>query len=56
MLATQFDFTPAEISNIAKKYAMEKLLGLKKSQILTIIELGESERFIRQNQVRCVGF
>jgi hypothetical protein len=56
ILATQFDFTPAEISNIAKKYAMEKLLGLKKNQISTIIELGESERFIRQNQVRCVGF
>ncbi len=44
-LVDQFDLTPGEIFNISRRFAVEKLLGLKKTKLKTLIELCETERF-----------
>jgi hypothetical protein len=57
-LVNQFDFTPGEIANIARRFKVEQLLGLKKTKIQTLLSLCETERFIKGNTVqqKSIGF
>lgn len=55
-LTSQYALTPAEISNVAKKYSMEKLLGLTKTKMETLLELCEMERYNIQKSMLQIGF
>jgi len=45
LLANAFALTPGEISNIARRFAAEKLLGLEDTRLNTLIALCETERY-----------
>jgi SpoVK/Ycf46/Vps4 family AAA+-type ATPase len=45
LLANAFALTPGEISNVARRFAAEKLLGLEDTRLNTLIELCETERY-----------
>lgn len=55
-LTSHYNLTPAEISNVAKKYSMEKLLGLTRTKMETLIELCEMERYNIQKSMLQIGF
>ncbi len=54
-LVKQFDFTPGEINNVARRFMVENLLGLEKSRLQTLQELCETEHYER-NQTSNIGF
>jgi hypothetical protein len=54
-LVKQFDFTPGEINNVARRFMVENLLGLEKSRLQTLQELCETEHYER-NHTSNIGF
>lgn len=48
ILAQEFDFSPAEISNIKKKYEIDKILGSKIKRLPLIQSLCRNERILDQ--------
>lgn len=54
-LVKQFDFTPGEINNVARRFMVESLLGLEKSRLQTLQELCETEHYER-NHTSNIGF
>ncbi len=54
-LVKQFDFTPGEINNVARRFMVENLLGLEKSRLQTLQELCETEHH-EGNQTSNIGF
>ena len=55
VLVKQFDFTPGEINNVARRFMVENLLGLEKSRLQTLQELCETEHYER-NHTSNIGF
>ena len=57
-LSKEYDFSPGEISNIKRKYDIEKILGNKQSRISLIQSLCKNERIIiqRLQSSKAVGF
>ena len=55
VLVKQFDFTPGEINNVARRFIVENLLGLEKSRLQTLQELCETEHYER-NHTSNIGF
>ena len=49
-LVAKYDLTPGEITNISRRFAVEKLLGLRKTKLETIMELCDSERYESQEK------
>ena len=54
-LVKQYDFTPGEINNVARRFMVENLLGLEKSRLQTLQELCETEHYER-NHTSNIGF
>jgi hypothetical protein len=54
-LVQQFDFTPGEINNVARRYMVENLLGLQKTRLETLIELCKTEHYQNMSQSN-IGF
>jgi len=54
-LVKQFDFTPGEINNVARRFMVESLLGLEKSRLQTLQELCATEHYER-TQTSNIGF
>jgi hypothetical protein len=54
-LVKQFDFTPGEINNVARRFMVENLLGLEKTRLQTLQELCETENYER-NHTSNIGF
>jgi SpoVK/Ycf46/Vps4 family AAA+-type ATPase len=54
-LVKQFKFSGGEISNVARRFMLENLLGLKKTRLQTLIELCNTERY-QNNNTRSIGF
>jgi len=56
-LVNQFYFTPGEIANIARRFKVEQLLGLRSTKFQTLLSLSETERFIKTNPTnKAIGF
>jgi SpoVK/Ycf46/Vps4 family AAA+-type ATPase len=56
-LVNQFHFTPGEIANIARRFKVEQLLGLRSTKFQTLLSLSETERFIKTNPTnKAIGF
>ena len=55
-LVQKFDFTPGEITNIARRFSVEKLLGLKSSRLDVLNKLCESERYNKVDSTKSIGF
>jgi SpoVK/Ycf46/Vps4 family AAA+-type ATPase len=55
-LVKQFDFTPGEINNVARRFMVENLLGLEKSRLQTLQELCETEHYEVQSSKKFIGF
>jgi hypothetical protein len=55
-LVKQFDFTPGEINNVARRFMVENLLGLEKSRLQTLQELCETEHYEVQSSKKSIGF
>ncbi len=55
VLVKQFDFTPGEINNVARRFMVESLLGLEKSRLQTLQELCETEHY-KRNHTSNIGF
>jgi SpoVK/Ycf46/Vps4 family AAA+-type ATPase len=54
-LVKQFKFSGGEISNVARRFMLENLLGLQKSRLQTLIELCNTERY-QNNNTSSIGF
>jgi SpoVK/Ycf46/Vps4 family AAA+-type ATPase len=54
-LVQQFDFTPGEINNVARRFVVESLLGLQKNRLETLIDLCRSEHYQNISQSN-IGF
>jgi hypothetical protein len=54
-LVQQFDFTPGEINNVARRFVVEHLLGLQKNRLETLIDLCRSEHYQNISQSN-IGF
>ena len=54
-LVKQFKFSGGEISNVARRFMLENLLGLQKSRLQTLIELCNTERY-QSNNTSSIGF
>ena len=54
-LVKQFKFSGGEISNVARRFVLENLLGLQKSRLQTLIELCNTERY-QNNNTSSIGF
>jgi hypothetical protein len=54
-LVKQFKFSGGEISNVARRFMLENLLGLQKSRLQTLIELCNTERY-QNNKTSSIGF
>ena len=54
-LTNNFDFTAGEISNIQRRFSVEKLLGFKTPNIEVIMNLGSNERFNNSTKQK-IGF
>ncbi len=54
-LTNKFDFTAGEISNIQRRFSVEKLLGFSSPNIEVIMNLGLNERFNNSNKQK-IGF
>ncbi len=55
-LVRKFDFTPGEITNIARRFSVEKLLGLKSTRLDVLMTLCESERYNSGASTKSIGF
>ena len=55
-LVQKFDFTPGEITNISRRFSVEKLLGLTSTRLDMLMKLCESERYNTLNSTKSIGF
>lgn len=55
-LVQKFDFTPGEITNITRRFSVEKLLGLTSTRLDVLIKLCESERYNVPVSINSIGF
>jgi SpoVK/Ycf46/Vps4 family AAA+-type ATPase len=55
-LASQFDLTPGEISNISRRFVIEKMLGLTQTRLNTLKLLCESENYHSPTITKSIGF
>jgi hypothetical protein len=56
VLVSEFDLTPGEIQNVARRFTIEKMLGLTQSRIATLRELCTTERYAQSIVTKSIGF
>ena len=55
-LIQKFDFTPGEISNVAKRWQIEKLIGDGETEFDILLSLCNTETFASQSEQKFIGF
>lgn len=56
ILVSEFDLTPGEIQNVARRFSIEKMLGLTQPRMATLRELCATERYAQSIVTKSIGF
>ena len=55
-LAGEYNLTPGEIANVARRFVVEGILGLEDSRLNTLMELCRTEKYQTADKNRSIGF
>ena len=55
-LAVEYNLTPGEIANVARRFVVEGILGLEDSRLNTLMELCRTEKYQTADKNRSIGF
>jgi SpoVK/Ycf46/Vps4 family AAA+-type ATPase len=55
-LAGEYNLTPGEISNVARRFVVEGILGLEDTRLNTLLELCRTEKYQTADRSRSIGF